>query len=148
MRIWNHGAAPAATDLSTAKELDSSNCIARWYLALVALKRETWTEAGSQFSGAMSCYAASASDTETRMQAMAAREDLDAEWRAAQLAGFEAAIKEDRSQESASAYNAAVNFLRGGDRASAARHADLAARDPVRRAKVEELRKLLNPAVR
>lgn len=76
---------------------------------------------------------------------MAVREDLDAEWKAAQLAGFEAAIKEDRGQESASAYNAAVNFLRGGDRTSAVTYADLAARDPLRFPKVEELRKLLTP---
>ncbi len=72
---------------------------------------------------------------------MAAREDVDLQWRATQLAGFEATIKEDRSQESASACNAAVNFLRTGDRVNAASYCDLAARDPQRRPKVEELRR-------
>ena len=138
---------PAETDLTVAKDLDSSNCTARWYLALVALKRELWAQAGSHFASAMECYTSNAADAERRMQAMAAREDVDPQWRAAQLAGFEAAIKADRSQESASAYNAAVNFLRAGDRANAVTHADLAARDPERRPKVEELRKLLTPSV-
>jgi hypothetical protein len=133
---------PARTDLSSAKDLDGSNCVARWYLALVALKREDWTQTGTHFVEAMECYRASALDIERRMRVMAAREDLDPEWRTTQLAGFEIAIKEDRSQESASAYNAAVNFLRGGDRTAANTYADLAARDPVRAPKVEELRKL------
>jgi tetratricopeptide (TPR) repeat protein len=134
---------PAETDLAAAKTVDPSNCVANWYLALVGLKREAWLTAATQFTSAMECYRASALDTEHRMQAMAAREDLDPAWRSAQLAGFEAAIKEDRSQESASAYNAAVNFLRGGDRTRALALADLAARDPVRLSKVEELRKLI-----
>ena len=132
---------PARTDLSSAKDLDGANCVARWYLALVALERKEWTQTGTNFVEAMECYRASALDTERRMRVMAAREDLDPEWRTAQLAGFEIAIKEDRSQESASAYNAAVNFLRGGDRTAATTYADLAARDPVRAPKVEELRK-------
>jgi hypothetical protein len=134
---------PAETDLSAAKKVDASNCVASWYLALVGLKREAWIPAATQFTTAMECYRTNALDTEHRMQAMAAREDLDAEWRTAQLAGFEAAIKEDRSQESASAYNAAVNFLRGGERTKAVAFADLAARDPARLPKVEELRKLI-----
>jgi hypothetical protein len=138
--------APAGTDLSAARDLDGSNCIARWYLALVSLKREAWTQTGTQFVEAMDCYRLSALDTERRMHVMEAREDLEPDWRAKQLAGFEAAIKEDRSQESAAAYNAAANFLRGGDRAAAITYADLAARDPVRLPKVEELRKLLTPA--
>jgi tetratricopeptide (TPR) repeat protein len=134
---------PARTDLTSAKELDGANCVARWYLALVALKREDWTQTGTHFVEAMECYRASALDTERRMRVMAAREDLDPEWRTTQLAGFEIAIREDRSQESASAYNAAVNFLRGGDRTAANTYAELAARDPVRAPKVEELRKVL-----
>jgi hypothetical protein len=133
---------PARTDLTSAKDLDGANCVARWYLALVALKREDWTRTGTHFVEAMNCYQASALDIERRMRVMAAREDLDPEWRTSQLAGFEIAIKEDRSQESASAYNAAVNFLRGGDREAANTYADLAARDPVRAPKVEELRKV------
>jgi tetratricopeptide (TPR) repeat protein len=137
--------APAETDLSAAKSVDVSNCVASWYLALVGLKRQTWVPAATQFTTAMECYHASVLDTEARMRTMAARDDLDPEWRAAQLAAFEAALKEDRSQESASAYNAAVNFLRGGDRTRAVAFADLAARDPVRLPKVEELRKLLSP---
>ena len=139
---------PAETDLAAAKDLDESNCTARWYLALVALKREAWGQAGSHFASAMECYTANAADAERRMHAMAAREDVDPQWRATQLAGFEATIKDDRSQESASAYNAAVNFLRTGDRVNAASYADLAARDPQRRSKVEEIRKLLIPSSR
>jgi hypothetical protein len=140
---------PARTDLSAARDLDASSCVARWYLALVALKREEWTPTGTHFVDAMDCYRASALDTERRMRVIVAREDLDPEWRTTQLAGFESAIKEARSQESASAYNAAVNFLRGGDRTAAATYADLAARDPARAPKVEELRKLyMGPALR
>ncbi len=137
--------APATADLKVAKDLDGANCIARWYLALVELRREAWATTASHFADAMTCYDASAKATEARTRILAAREDLDPEWRAGQLAGFEAAIDEDRSQESASAYNAAVNFLRAGDRPASSRFADLAARDPLRLPKVEELRKLMLP---
>jgi hypothetical protein len=134
---------PADADLTAAKELDAGNCVARWYLALVGLKREAWGGSAEHFAGAMACYSASALDTEHRKREMTARDDLDPAWQAAQLAGFDAAIKRDRDQESAAAYNAAINFLRAGDRSKAGSFADLAAQDPARAEKVDALRKLI-----
>jgi hypothetical protein len=133
----------ASTDLTTAKSLDATNCVAVWYLALVALKRETWLTAADQFAVSMDCYASTALENEQRMRETAERTDLDPAWRAEQLAGFDLAIQEARGQASASAYNAAVNFLRAGDRPKAVMYADLAARDPLRLQKVEELKPFL-----
>jgi len=53
------------------------------------------------------------------------------------------AIREDLSQASASAFNAAVNYLRDKDVVQATTFAERAAQDPERRAKVDELRKLI-----
>ena len=41
------------------------------------------------------------------MRTMQARTDLDPDFKARQIAGFEAALKEDRSQHHAAAFNAA-----------------------------------------
>lgn len=139
---------PAEKDLVTAKDLDARNCTAMWYLGLLDLKRQRWPATATHFVDAMKCYDAAARETEGRMQAMLARTDLDPEFKASQTAAFQAAIAEDRGQESAAAYNAAVNFLRAGDAASAATYTDFAARDPARLPKVEELRKLIEQSVK
>jgi len=62
---------------------------------------------------------------------------------AAEKATIEAAIKDDSSQVSASAFNAAVNYARANDREKSLKYCDLADRDPNRKAQVAELRALL-----
>ncbi|MBA2603306.1 MAG: hypothetical protein H0U94_06945, partial [Acidobacteria bacterium] len=59
------------------------------------------------------------------------------------IAAFDAAVQEDRNQESASALNAALNYARAGDRVKATEYLDRAAADARRSEKVEELRRIL-----
>lgn len=138
----------AEKDLMSAKDLDDQNCTAIWFFALVDLRREQWPHGANHFVEAMTCYDAAARNTEQRMQVILRRQDLESDFKARQIAGFEGAIKEDRSQESAAAYNAAANFLRAGDATRAATYAVLAARDPDRLGAVEELRKLIKQVIK
>ena len=62
---------------------------------------------------------------------------------ARQLAGFDAAIKEDSVQKSAADLNAAINYGRAGDLQSATVYMKRAAADPQRRLAVEDLRQVL-----
>jgi tetratricopeptide (TPR) repeat protein len=134
---------PAEQDLATAAELDTTNCTARWYQALVQLKRQKWDKTAGQFVDAMTCYERLVALTEERLENMRQAENVDEEFRSRQVAGFEIALGEDRGQVSASAFNAANNYLRARDIAKAIQYADVAAKDPDRAAKVEELRKLI-----
>ena len=74
---------------------------------------------------------------------MTKAENVDETFRASQIAGFQAAIREDRSQQSASAFNAAVNYARANNREKALEFCDLAAKDPNRAAQAAELRALI-----
>ena len=56
---------------------------------------------------------------------------------------FEAAIKDDTSQVSASAFNAAINYARANNREKALEYCDLAAKDPDRAKQAAELRALI-----
>ncbi len=132
----------AEKDLNLALQANHSMCPAMWYLALVGIKRQAWNPAATEFSQAMGCYEAAVREDQKGRDAMEAS-DVDANFKAAQIAGFDAAIKDDFSQVSASAYNAAMNYLRAGDKANATKFVDLAAKDPARLSVVEELRKLI-----
>jgi tetratricopeptide (TPR) repeat protein len=133
----------ATRDLVEAVRLDSTNCVARWYLGVVRHALEEWTGSGAAFADAARCYDLSAARSERSREEMAQRAEVDEEFRARQLAGFDAAIKEDRTQESASALNAAIGYARGGDRATAERYLDQAAKDPARRLMVADLRQVM-----
>jgi len=133
----------AVLDLTQAVALDGANCAARWYLGVVRHAGEEWLESGVAFGGAARCYDAAALRSERGRDEMAARTDVDEEFRARQLEGFEAAIKEDRSQESAAALNAAIGYALGGDRGTADKYLDQAAKDPERRMAVADLRQVL-----
>jgi len=74
---------------------------------------------------------------------MATRQDVTEEFRARQIAGFDAAIKEDSVQKSAADLNAAINYGRAGDLPSATVYMKRAAVDPQRRLAVEDLRQVL-----
>ena len=79
--------------------MSSQNCTAMWYLGLVALKREQWLVSGKNFEDAMTCYEANVKDSEAGLRAMQNRTDVDPDFKARQIEGFEAAIKEDHSHQ-------------------------------------------------
>jgi tetratricopeptide (TPR) repeat protein len=135
--------APAEKDLALAVDLDARNCIAMWYQALVQLKGKAWGSSAARFTAATGCYDLDAKEDEARRDAMRAADNVDEEFRTQQLAGFEAALRDDLSQASASAFNAAANYLRVREVEKAAACADRAAEDPERAEKVAELRKLI-----
>jgi tetratricopeptide (TPR) repeat protein len=134
---------PAEKDLDSAIQMSDNNCTAMWYLGLVALKREQWTNSGGQFQRAMDCYEVSVKDDEQALKSMQARADIDPDFKARQITGFEAAITEDRSHQYAAAFNAANQFAHAGDVAAAKKLLEVAAKDPSLSDKVEQLRKII-----
>jgi hypothetical protein len=93
--------------------------------------------------GAYHCYqAAVALDTE-KLGQMRARTDLDPDFKASQITGFEAALAEDRSQLYAAAYNAANHYARGGDVTQARPLLEIAAEDPALADRVKQLRDII-----
>jgi len=91
----------------------------------------------------MGCYEIDRMKTIADLDAMKKLQNVDEDWRKGQITNFEAVIKDDESQISASAFNAAVNFARAQNREKALQYCDIAAKDPARAAAVEELRKLI-----
>ena len=133
----------AEEDLTRAKEMDSSECQARWYLGLVGYATERWPESAAGFGEAADCYARLIADNEARRDAMAKRDDVAADFKVRQIAGFDAAIKEDSTQKSAADLNAAINYGRAGDVDRATTFMKRAWIDPDRRGAVEDLRQVL-----
>lgn len=133
----------AEKDLNAAYKLNDLNCVAPWYLSLVQLQRQSWVPTADAFVKAMYCYESAVKYDESKLDEMKKAENVDETFRAAQLAGFQAAIREDTSQQSASAFNAAVNYARANNREKALEYCDLAAKDPARAAQAAELRALI-----
>jgi tetratricopeptide (TPR) repeat protein len=133
----------AREDLNRAREMDPSECQARWYLGLVGYATEQWPDSAAGFSDAADCYARLVSENEARREAMAKRGDVSEEFKSRQIAGFDAAIKEDSTQKSAADLNAAINYARAGDVPRATTYMKRAWVDPERRTVVEDLRQVL-----
>ena len=135
----------AEKDLNSAKSDTGGgqDCVARWYLALVAVKRERWTDSAGHFQDAMRCYDTAATLSELALNRMEANTQIDPEFKARQIEGFKAAIKEDRSQYHAAAFNAADNFARSGNLDKAKSLLEIAAKDPALDKPVAELRKII-----
>ena len=135
----------ADKDLTTAKSMSDGqyDCVARWYLGLNDMKRERWVVSAAHFEDAMNCYERAALFARDGLKKMQAAENVDPDFKARQIEGFEAAIKEDTAQQFASAFNAANHYARGGNVAKARTLLDVAAKDPVLESRVAELRKLL-----
>jgi tetratricopeptide (TPR) repeat protein len=135
----------AHKDLTTAKSMHGgeSDCVARWYLGLNDMKRLRWLESAINFEDAMYCYERAALYAAEGLKKMQAAENVDPDFKARQIVGFEAAIKEDTAQQYASAFNAANHYARAGDRAKARGLVEVAARDPALDARVTELRRIL-----
>jgi tetratricopeptide (TPR) repeat protein len=133
----------AREDLSRARDMEPAECQARWYLGLVGYATEAWAESAAGFADAAECYERAVALAERQREAMAKRDDVSEEFRARQLAGFDAAIAEDRSQKSAADLNAAINYARARDVERATIYMKRAAVDPERRVAVEDLRQVL-----
>ena len=139
---------PAEADLADAIRLDAGNCIAHAYLGLVGVKREAWRTSADAFAMATDCYGAAARFSEGERAALVAlvedpEIEVDPLFVEQQLAGFDAAIAEDRSMESRAAVNAASTYLRAGDDDRARLFTERAAADPAYADRVAELRQLL-----
>ena len=133
----------AREDLTRARDMETTECQARWYLGLVGYGTEQWAESAKGFADAADCYAVLIAQTERARDAMAAREDVAEDFRKTQIAGFNAAIAEDSTQKSAADLNAAINYGRAQDVANATVYMKRAAVDPERRVAVEDLRQIL-----
>jgi tetratricopeptide (TPR) repeat protein len=133
----------AIADLTLAVKLDRANCQASWYLGVVRHAGEEWVQTGTAFAEAARCYDLSAARSERLREEMATRTDVEEDFRTRQLAGFDAAIQEDRTQESAAALNAAIGYARAGDRGTAEKYLEQASKDPARRLMVADLRQVM-----
>jgi tetratricopeptide (TPR) repeat protein len=136
---------PAQADLQMARSMSDGkqNCEAGWYLGLVFMKKAEWTAAGAEFESTMDCYRLRLADNEAARKAVEAKPDLDPEFKARQLANFDAVVRESASQRAAGAYNAAHFYARGGEVEKAKALLVIAAEDPALAARVAELRKLI-----
>lgn len=132
----------AEADLTEAVRIDSAQCIAHWYLGLVTFKKTTWLPAAARFGQASVCYEKSADDNVGRLEAMR-NSEFDEEFKASQIASFQAVIKEDRDQQWGAVLNAANAFARGEQVETALKWLERIPADAVHRPKADELRKLL-----
>ena len=82
---------------------------------------EGWAVSAAHFEDSMNCYERAALFAEQGLAKMLAMKDIDEDFRARQIEGFNAAIKEDRSQQYASAFNAANHYMRAGEAPKAKR---------------------------
>jgi tetratricopeptide (TPR) repeat protein len=136
---------PAEKDLQSVLHAAGGfeDCVAHWYLGLVYMKGTRWVDSGAAFVGAYQCYQAAVARDTTRLGQVRARTDLDPDFKASQIAGLEAAVAEDRSQQYAAAYNAANHYARGGDVIKARPLLDVAAEDPALADRVKQLRDII-----
>jgi tetratricopeptide (TPR) repeat protein len=122
---------PALEDLGLAWTLSSErNCTAAWYQGLVHVRREAWTEAGEAFNRDVGCFAANVREDRAGLASMDAHTELDADFRASQIAAFKAAIVEDERQRRASSLNSAAAFASGGTIDHVRELLDIAALEP------------------
>jgi hypothetical protein len=136
---------PAFSDLTdaTSGREGGANCTGFWYLGLVQIKRSQWTDSARYFEIAMNCYVAAVQESEGAILALEANPDIDPEFRTRQVANFRIQIETDRSQQYASAFNAANHYARGGEPEKAKVLIEIAAKDPALAEYVAALRKIL-----
>jgi tetratricopeptide (TPR) repeat protein len=135
--------APSKADLLAALQMEPAACSASWYLGLVHMDLKDPAQSAAFFEASMNCYETRVAFSEHSLKEMQAREGLDAEFKARQIAGFEAAIKEDRSQQYASAFNAANHYAQAGNLDKARPLLELASKDPALADLVGQLRKII-----
>lgn len=133
---------PAEAHLKEAIRIDSGQCVAHWYLGLVTFKKAVWPETATRFNSSATCYENSANDNVRRLEAMR-KADLDEDFKATQIAGFEAVIKEDRDQQWGSILNAANAYARAEQIETALKWLERIPADATLRGKADELKKLI-----
>jgi tetratricopeptide (TPR) repeat protein len=132
----------AERDLNDAVRMDSAQCIAEWYLGLVAFKKADWPGTSTRFGVAARCYEKSANENVGRLEAIR-NSDHEPDFKASQIAGFQAVIKEDRDQQWASVLNAANGYARSEQTATALEWLDRIPPDALVAPRAAELRKLI-----
>lgn len=137
----------AEKDFVGAIGMDSFQCIAHWYWGLVGFELEAWADTAPRFEGSSRCYKASADDATSKREAMRTA-DVDPDFRAAQIAGFDVAIKEDRDQEHASYLNAANSWARAGQTAKALEWLDRVPPESIHAGTAAQLRKIIGGGMR
>jgi len=136
---------PAVDDLNRGWALSMARgCTAAWYLGLVHIKRDSWSDAAGGFERATSCFARNVSEDKQGMAAMEALTDVDPEFRASQLEGFKAAIVEDERQQRAAALNTATCYARGGNAARAQQFLPTAELEPSFAEQIQELKAFMD----
>jgi hypothetical protein len=136
---------PAERDLQSVLHSSGggNDCVAHWYLGLVYIKKTQWLDSGAAFLGAHTCYQGQVAVDTISLNQMRARTGLDPAFQASQIAGFEAAVAEDRSQFYAAAFNAATQYAHGGDVPKARPLLETASEDPALADRVKALRDII-----
>ncbi len=135
---------PAEVDLQRALAISSGqDCEAGWYLGLVHLKNKVWPEAAARFEATMACYEIRQLEAESARAALEARDNVDPDFKARQVAALAASIKDSAGQRASSAFNAASFYAQAGNRERAGELIEVAAQDPSLASEVAELRKFL-----
>jgi tetratricopeptide (TPR) repeat protein len=124
--------------LEKAVELSDANCGATWYLGLVHSTQERWLAGGEVFARAEACYLGDIARARAELE-LSATEVEDAV-RAERQARADAAIRVAERQAALSAYNAAFNFVRGGEPARSRTLLDRAITHPDVSDRARELR--------
>ena len=132
----------AEENLKEAVRIDAAQCVAHWYLGLVMFKKAVWPETASRFGVCATCYEKSADENVRKLEAMRAA-DLDPDFKATQIAGFEAVIKEDRDQQWGAILNAANAFARAEQIETALKWLEKIPAEAALRSKADELKKLI-----
>ena len=132
----------AEKDLVSARSMQDGhrNCIAAWHLGLVYMKRKDWLKSGDTFEAAMRCYTDNVTEAQLGLAFIEKRDDLEPEFKARQIANFQASMIEDRAQACAAAFNAANYYATGGNVGKAKTLVEVAARDTSLADKVAALR--------
>lgn len=135
---------PAVDDLNRGWALSMArSCTAAWYLGLVHIKRDVWADAAGGFERAMNCYARNVREDRDSLVAMEQTPDLDPEFRASQIAGFQAAIVEDERQQRAAALNTAISYTNSGNLVRARQFLPTAELEPSFAQQIAELKTLM-----
>lgn len=123
--------------LEKARELDSANCGAAWFLGLVHTGQERWLEGAAVFERAEVCYR----NEIARIRAeLADPRETDEAVRADRASKADASIRSADLQAALAAYNAAFAFVRGGDKDRSRPLLDRAVEHPDVRDRARELR--------
>jgi len=107
------------------------------------MKKGRSLETAETFDAARRCYDARVSESEAGLAGILSKPELDPDFRQRQIVSFETAIKEDRSQYYAAAFNAANHYARAGELDKARPLLEMAAADPALADLVRQLREII-----